>query len=49
MRLTARPLPSDGGNSLGGRVWDIGYLGGVSVYKVKLDDGSLMLASLANV
>lgn len=49
VRMTPEPLPGDGRNGVGGRVWDIGYLGGISVYKVKLDDGSFMLASLANV
>jgi putrescine transport system ATP-binding protein len=32
-----------------GRVWDIGYLGDVSIYKVQLADGTQMKASVANV
>jgi len=31
-----------------GRVHDIAYLGDVSLYKIVLDDGSVMTASLAN-
>ncbi len=34
--------------ALAGRVRDIGYLGDVSVYKVRLDDGAMMKASVAN-
>jgi putrescine transport system ATP-binding protein len=36
-------------NAMHGRVWDIGYLGGVSIYKVRLDDGAVMKATVANV
>jgi putrescine transport system ATP-binding protein len=32
-----------------GRIADIGYLGGVSIYKVRLDDGIVMKAAVANV
>ena len=35
-------------NSLAGRVVDIGYLGGVSIYKFKLDDGLDMKAAVTN-
>jgi putrescine transport system ATP-binding protein len=35
-------------NSFAGRVTEIGYLGGVSVYKVRLDNGLDMKATLAN-
>jgi putrescine transport system ATP-binding protein len=35
-------------NCLAGRVWDIGYLGDVSIYKVRLDDGSEVRVSLVN-
>jgi putrescine transport system ATP-binding protein len=37
------------GNLVRGRVWDIGYLGDTSVYKVRLADGTQMKASVANV
>jgi putrescine transport system ATP-binding protein len=39
----------DGENAVRGRVWDIGYLGDVSIYKVRLADGTQMKASVANV
>ena len=45
--LTSPPL-AGGLNSVAGRVVDVGYLGDMSIYKVKLDDGTLMRASLAN-
>ncbi len=36
-------------NAVRGRICDIGYRGGMSVYKVRLDDGALVKASVANV
>ncbi len=36
-------------NTIRGRVWDIGYLGDTSIYQVRLDDGTPMKASVANV
>jgi putrescine transport system ATP-binding protein len=44
---TARPPASDE-NSFTGRVEDIGYLGDVSLYKVKLDNGLIVKATMAN-
>jgi putrescine transport system ATP-binding protein len=44
---TQRPAASDQ-NSFTGRVEDIGYLGDVSVYKVRLDNGVLIKAAMAN-
>jgi putrescine transport system ATP-binding protein len=44
---TQRPPASDE-NSFSGRVEDIGYLGDVSHYKVKLDNGLLVKATIAN-
>jgi putrescine transport system ATP-binding protein len=35
-------------NALTGTVVDVGYLGNLSVYKVRLDDGALMKATLSN-
>ena len=35
-------------NALAGTVVDVGYLGNLSVYKVRLDDGALMTATLSN-
>src|SRR3984893_17193181 len=48
-RIQAVPAPPDAPNAMCGRVWDIGYLGGVSIYKVRLDDGAVVKASVANV
>ena len=36
-------------NNATGTVWDIGYLGDMSIYKVKLDNGFVMKAAVANV
>ena len=36
-------------NCVAGRVWDIGYLGDLSIYKVRLDNGFVMKAAAANV
>ncbi|MDC7788239.1 ABC transporter ATP-binding protein [Rhodoplanes sp. TEM] len=35
-------------NSVAGKVADIGYLGDISVYKVRLDDGTVLKASVTN-
>ncbi len=47
VRISA--VPGDVDNAVRGRVWDVGYLGGMSIYKVRLDDGSAMKAAVANV
>jgi putrescine transport system ATP-binding protein len=49
VRIQTVPAPPDAPNAMRGRVWDIGYLGGVSIYKVRLDDGAVVKASVANV
>jgi putrescine transport system ATP-binding protein len=49
VRIGAAPVPAGAPNAMQGRVWDIAYLGGVSIYKVRLDDGSVMKAAVANV
>ena len=36
-------------NCVAGQVWDIGYLGDVSIYKVRLDNGYVMKAVAANM
>ena len=42
--------PTDAGaNCVDGVVWDIGYLGDVSVYKVRLDTGFVMKAAAPNL
>ena len=48
VRIATTPPAENRENCLSGRVWDIGYLGDVSIYKVRLDDGNLMKASVAN-
>lgn len=42
-----QPLQSSH-NAVQGQVWDIGYLGDVSVYHVRLSDGTAMTATSAN-
>jgi putrescine transport system ATP-binding protein len=49
VRISAAPAPADAANAVRGRVSDVGYLGGVSIYNVRLDDGSAMKAAVANV
>ena len=45
-RRTSRRRRSE--NCVAGRVWDIGYLGDLSIYKVRLDNGFVMKAAVAN-
>ncbi|MFB9887915.1 ABC transporter ATP-binding protein [Balneatrix alpica] len=40
--------PSQARNCVSGIVWDIGYLGNLSVYHVKLDNGKIITTSQAN-
>jgi putrescine transport system ATP-binding protein len=44
-----REPPPDWANLLTGEVWDIGYLGDWTVYRVKLDSGETVRISKANV
>ena len=46
---TAPPAGGGDSNCVAGIVWDIGYLGNLSVYKVRLDDGQLFKATAANM
>jgi putrescine transport system ATP-binding protein len=53
IKLSRRGLASDAVNSqainrLEGVVTDVGYLGGSTVYKVKLDSGAVVRSSMAN-
>src|SRR5262249_37759025 len=48
IRLAAARPEQTAENCVAGRVSDIAYLGGISLYKVKLSDGSIMTASAAN-
>jgi putrescine transport system ATP-binding protein len=49
VRMDTEFLPSDAANAVRGRITDIGYLGGMSIYKVRLDDGVVVKAAVANV
>jgi putrescine transport system ATP-binding protein len=49
LRIAAAASAADDPNAVRGRVWDIGYLGDKSVYKIRLADGMEMKASVANV
>ncbi len=48
MVLRREPLLPDAANVLVGEVWDIGYLGDWSVYRVRLDSGQILRVSQAN-
>jgi putrescine transport system ATP-binding protein len=48
VRIAAAPPPA-AENRVAGRVSDIAYLGNVSVYKVRLDNGFVMKAQVANL
>lgn len=48
-KVAISTAPSDAPNGFSGQVAEIGYLGTVSVYKVKLDSGLVIRASRANV
>jgi len=48
LRLAAAKPQGPDENCVAGRIQDIAYLGDVSLYKVRRDDGSLMTASVAN-
>lgn len=49
VRIAPEPPPASQENCVAGAVWDIGYLGDLSIYKVKLDSGPMMKASVANL
>jgi putrescine transport system ATP-binding protein len=48
VQIAADRPPASDENSFAGRVEDIGYLGDMSLYKVKLDRGLVMEATVAN-
>ncbi|MCC6982999.1 MAG: ABC transporter ATP-binding protein [Bauldia sp.] len=48
MQISLAGPAEPGVNSLYGEVWDIGYLGDVSVYHVRLADGQTVKATVAN-
>ncbi len=47
MRI-ARERPEAGENAIPGEIWDIGYLGDWTVYRVKLADGAVIRVTRAN-
>jgi putrescine transport system ATP-binding protein len=49
LRIQAGPAPPDVPNVMRGQVCDIGYLGSISMYKVRLDDGAVVKVAVANV
>jgi putrescine transport system ATP-binding protein len=48
VRITTTPPPAVAENCLAGRVWDIGYLGDISTYKVRIADDLVIKATVAN-
>jgi putrescine transport system ATP-binding protein len=49
VRIAPEPPPIQGENCTAGQVTDIGYLGDLSIYKVRLDNGAVMKVAVANV
>ncbi|MEX0752730.1 MAG: ABC transporter ATP-binding protein [Xanthobacteraceae bacterium] len=49
LRIALDPPASTEANCIAGQVWDIGYLGDVSVYKVRTDGGLEIKAAAANM
>ncbi len=48
MRIHHGPAPEGLANAIDGEVWDIGYLGDWTVYRVRLPSGDLVRVSRAN-
>ncbi|MFO1070112.1 MAG: polyamine ABC transporter ATP-binding protein [Geminicoccaceae bacterium] len=48
IRIAKEPPAETAANAVAGTVWDIGYLGDVSVYHVRLDGGLVLRATAAN-
>jgi putrescine transport system ATP-binding protein len=48
VRVSHDPPAATGVNAVAGTVWDIGYLGDMSVYHVRLDNGATVRASTTN-
>jgi putrescine transport system ATP-binding protein len=48
MRIAREAAAQDTENSFAGTIADIGYLGGLTIYKLRLADGSIVTAAVAN-
>ncbi len=48
MRISAKKPNGTKSNAVAGEIWDIAYLGDMTVYNVKLGDGSIVKASMLN-
>src|SRR5262249_12180227 len=49
IRIAVGAQPAMTENCVAGRVWNIGYLGDQSIYKVRLDSGPVVKATVANM
>jgi putrescine transport system ATP-binding protein len=49
VRISHQPPAGATANCVAGQIWGIGYLGDVSIYKVRLDNGFVMKAAAANM
>ncbi len=49
VRISKEAPPDASRNCMAGEVWDIGYLGNLSTYHVKLDSGKMVTATEANM
>ncbi len=49
VQISLEAPPAGTPNVLSGEVWDIGYLGDISVYRVRLAGGSIVKATVANL
>lgn len=49
VQISLEAPPAGTPNVLSGEVWDIGYLGDISVYRVRLDTGAIVKATVANL
>ena len=49
VRIAPKPPVAAEENCVAGEVTDIGYLGDLSIYKVRLDSGTIMKTAVANV
>lgn len=49
VRISKEPPADTSRNCMAGEVWDIGYLGNLSTYHVKLDSGKMITATQANM